>query len=191
MDGPWATIPYREIVAEGQRWVYLTPEEAKLLVDSREVEMLLYAIEELSSGDAQPAITVETITEGGETKNVWAVIEDLFDEAPTNRVAHGGKLIETLEGLVRAMADGPAGADFEGMDAVQLMESARQARDSLDHGYLAWRCDAADPNTDVVELWDASSDVPDILGIGHGDDDVEAMRNLLIGLREKGVLSSE
>lgn len=195
MGKRWSAIPDREVVANNKRWVCVAPDEAENLVDVRELYLLLQTIEQCAGDGAFSAITTDTFFEDGEEKTVWAVLADVYGERPFDEnVAWGGDLVATLRELAATMAneaDEETDFNFEDMDADAVVSASRIVRDSCEHGYIAWRHDTTAPENDIVELWnfDPSNDAPDVIGIGRGDDDVEALRNLLIGLRDNGVLA--
>ena len=192
MGVKWANIPDRSVSHEGSTYVCVTEEEAQYLIDSRELADLLDAVEGLTGDNAFSAISTEIVKEDGVDSRVWMVMGDIQTDDPANEnAAWGANLIHTIKELIVELSKTQSVAtDFENMTAKQIVDIARGVRDTMLSGYLAWRSDSTQPELDVVELWDfpRNKNTPEIMAIGRGTDDVEALRNLLIGLRDKNKL---
>lgn len=185
MGSRWSAIPDREITVDDESWVLVSEEEARYLIDERELFLLLRAVEEISGG-TMSVIATDTFMEDDEEETVWAVIADIYsDEAFDANVAWGASIIDTLKELIKAMHRN--GIDYEDMDAEEVDASVKEVRSTLEQGYTAWRHDSVSPELEVVELWEFPSEckTPVVIGVGRGENRTEALRNLLIGLRDR------
>lgn len=185
MGNRWSAIPDRETTVDDESWVLVSEEEARHLIDERELFLLLQAVEEISGG-TMSVITTDTFVEDGNEETVWAIIADIYSDAAFDaNVAWGASIIDTLKELIKAMHN--ADTAYEDMDPEQIDYEVRTVRATLEQGYTAWRHDTTDPSLEVVELWEFPSEckAPVVIGIGRGEDRTEALRNLLVGLRDR------